>query len=76
MDLKVDIPALEPDPVLLAQLSQLSATSVPSRREGPVRLLVAAVTVLVLAFFSWVTGALPGVASPFDGVRSSHHSAP
>jgi hypothetical protein len=74
-DLKIDIPELEPDPVLLAQLSQLSAASLPPRREGPVRLLVAAVTVLVLAFFSWLTGALPGVASPFDGVRN-HHSAP
>jgi hypothetical protein len=74
-ELKIDIPELEPDPVLLAQLSQLSAASVPVRREGPVRLLVAAVTVLVLAFFSWLTGALPGVASPFDGARD-HQSAP
>ncbi|HET6937554.1 MAG TPA: hypothetical protein VFI19_03065, partial [Nocardioides sp.] len=57
------------------QLSQLSAASVPPRREGPVRFLVAAVTVLVLASFSWLTGALPGVASPFDGARD-HHPAP
>jgi hypothetical protein len=71
-DLKIDIPQLEPDPVLLAQLSQLSAASVPPRREGPVRFLVAAVTVLVLASFSWLTGALPGVASPFDGARDQH----
>jgi hypothetical protein len=74
-DLKLDIPVLDPDPVLLAQLSQLSVTSVPPRREGPVRFLVAAVTVLVLTFFSWLTGALPGVASPFDGVRD-HDPAP
>jgi len=74
-DLKIDIPQLEPDPVLLAQLSQLSAASVPPRREGPVRFLVAAVTVLVLTSFSWLTGALPGVASPFDGSRD-HHPAP
>jgi hypothetical protein len=74
-ELKIDIPELEPDPVLLAQLSQLSAVSVPPRREGPVRILVAAVTVVVLAFFSWLTGAVPGVASPFDGIRH-HHSAP
>ena len=74
-DLRIDIPELDPDPVLLAQLSQLSAASVPPRREGPVRFLVAAVTVLVLTSFSWLTGALPGVASPFDGIRD-HHPAP
>ena len=68
-DLRIDVPELEPDPVLLARLGQLSASSVPNRREGPVRALVAGVTVLVLASFSWLTGALPGVASPFDGVR-------
>ena len=74
-ELKIDVPELDPDPVLLAQLSQLSAASVPSRREGPVRLLVAAVTVVVLTCFSWLTGALPGVASPFDGPRD-HRPAP
>jgi len=74
-DLKLDVPVLDPDPVFLAQLSQLSAASVPSRREGPVRFLVAAVTVVVLTFFSWLTGALPGVASPFDGPRD-HRPAP
>src|SRR4051794_10523922 len=61
-DLRIDVPELEPDPVLLARLGQLSASSVPHRSEGPVRALVAAVTVLVLAVFSWLTGALPGVA--------------
>jgi hypothetical protein len=70
-ELRIDAPELEPDPVLLAQLSQLSAASVPHRREGPARVLVATVTVVVLAFFSWLTGAVPGVASPFDGVRDS-----
>src|SRR3954470_20460284 len=74
-DLRIDVPELEPDPVLLARLGQLSASSVPHRPEGPVRALVAAVTVLVLAVFSWLTGALPGVASPFDGVRD-HRPAP
>jgi hypothetical protein len=74
-DLRIDVPELEPDPVLLARLGQLSASSVPNRREGPVRALVAGVTVLVLASFSWLTGALPGVASPFDGVRD-HRPAP
>jgi hypothetical protein len=68
-DLRIDVPQLEPDSVLLAQLSQLSAASVPHRRDGPVRALVAVVTVLVLSGFSWLTGALPGVASPFDGMR-------
>jgi hypothetical protein len=74
-ELRIDVPELEPDPVLLTQLSQLSAASVPHRRDGPVRALVATVTVLVLVGFSWLTGALPGVASPFDGVRE-HRPAP
>jgi len=67
--LRIDVPELEPDPILLAQLSQLSAASVPHRREGPARALVACVTVVILACFAWLTGAVPGVASPFDGVR-------
>ncbi len=66
-DLELDIPLLEPDPVLLEQLAQLSATSVAPAGGGPVRTLVAAVTVVVVGGFSWLTGTLPGVASPFDG---------
>jgi hypothetical protein len=68
-DLRIDVPQLEPDPVLLAQLSQLSAASAPHRREGPARAAVATISVLVLACFAWLTGAVPGVASPFNGVR-------
>jgi hypothetical protein len=68
-DLRIDVPQLEPDPVLLAQLSQLSAASAPHRREGPARAVVATISVLVLACFAWLTGAVPGVASPFNGVR-------
>jgi len=68
-DLRIEVPQLEPDPVLLAQLSQLSAASAPHRREGPARAAVATISVLVLACFAWLTGAVPGVASPFNGVR-------
>ncbi|HEX5090565.1 MAG TPA: hypothetical protein VFV89_22340 [Nocardioides sp.] len=68
-DLRIDVPELEPDPVLLAQLSQLSAAAVARPKDGPARALVAGVTVLILACFAWLTGAVPGVASPFDGVR-------
>lgn len=78
-DLRIDAPELDPDQTLLDQLAQLSASSVPRRREAPVRALVSAVTVLVLICFSWLTGALPGVASPFDGVRDQRpapHHAP
>jgi len=68
----MDIPELEPDPVLLAQLSQLSAASAPPRGSGPVRSLVAAVTVAVVGGFSWLTGTLPGVASPFHHEPADH----
>ena len=73
-DLKVDIPELEPDQVLLEQLSQLSAESVASPVSGPARTFVAAVTVVVVGGFSWLTGTLPGVASPFH--RDSVDRAP
>jgi hypothetical protein len=54
--------------VLLEQLSQLSrASTAPSvAANGPVRSLVAAITVAVVGGFAWLTGTLPGVASPFD----------
>jgi hypothetical protein len=78
-DLKIDIPTLEPDPVLLAQLAQLSATSAVPRGGGnPIRALMAAATVVVVGGLSWLTGTLPGVASPFhsDPVKPAPRHAP
>ena len=66
-DLRINAPRLEPDPVLLAQLSQLSRVSAPpSAPSRAGRSLLSAATVLVVAGVSWLTGTLPGVASPFD----------
>ena len=69
MDLRVEAPELEPSPVLLAQLSQLSAHSVATAPAGGSRItrtLMAAASVTVLAGVSWLTGTMPGVASPFS----------
>jgi hypothetical protein len=66
-DLRINAPLLEPDPVLLEQLSQLSRVSAP--RVGSsraTRSVMSAATVLVVAAVSWLTGTMPGIASPFD----------
>jgi hypothetical protein len=75
-DLRIDPPQLEPDDVLLQQLSQLSRASVAQRGQGQARSFVAGVTVVVVAGFSWLTGTLPGVASPFDRPPAHHRPAP
>jgi hypothetical protein len=67
-DLKVDVPQLEPSPVLLEQLAQLSQLHAPPAAAGgpsSLRALMAAATVTVVGGVSWLTGTLPGVASPF-----------
>ena len=69
MDLRVEAPELEPSPVLLEQLSQLSQHSVATMPPGgprTMRALMAAASVTVLAGVSWLTGTMPGVASPFS----------
>ena len=66
-DLRINPPRLEPDRVLLEQLSQLSRASAPVAGPGRAsRSLMSAATVLVVASISWLTGTLPGIASPFD----------
>ena len=66
-DLRISPPVLEPDRVLLEQLSQLSRASAPVAGPGRAsRSLMSAATVLVVASISWLTGTLPGIASPFD----------
>ena len=67
-DLKVEVPELEPPPVLLeqlAQLSRLSTPSAPSGGPGAMKVLMAGFSVTLIAAVSWLTGTLPGVASPF-----------
>ncbi|WP_157544857.1 hypothetical protein [Nocardioides halotolerans] len=67
-DLRIDVPELEPPAVLLEQLAQLSrqgAASAPHDGPGIVKAFLAAVSVSVLASVAWLTGTLPGVASPF-----------
>ena len=68
LDLKVEVPELEPSSVLLEQLSQLSQLSVASTGTGSrgKRAVVAAASVTVIAGASWLTGTMPGVASPFS----------
>jgi hypothetical protein len=76
-DLKIDIPQLEPDSRLLAQLSELSAASTPrGGGGGAVRVLMAAASVVLVAGVSWLTGTLPGANSPFrpEPVDSPRHS--
>ncbi|MDX6372191.1 MAG: hypothetical protein QOD98_1179, partial [Nocardioidaceae bacterium] len=79
-DLRINAPRLEPDPVLLEQLSQLSRAS--ARSAGPgraARSLLSAATVLVVAGVSWLTGTMPGIASPFDrqpAHQPTHQHAP
>ncbi len=68
-DLKVEVPELEPSPVLLEQLVQLSRHSTPSVKSGgpgTMKALMAAASVTVIAAVSWLTGTMPGVASPFS----------
>lgn len=71
--LRVDVPTLEPDPVLLAQLVQLSSAKAPaatSSRASSVKVLLAAVGVAAVTATTWAAGAVPGVPSP---IRPAHH---
>ncbi|MDH2415053.1 hypothetical protein [Nocardioides sp. CER19] len=68
-ELRATVPALEPDPVLLAQLVELSAASAAaSARRSPLRpvrvLAMGAAALGLVAATSWIAGALPGVPSP------------
>jgi hypothetical protein len=68
-ELRAPVPALEPDPVLLDQLVELSAasTAAPAGRSPlrPVRALAMGAAALgLVAATSWIAGALPGVPSP------------
>lgn len=67
--LRADPRAVDPDPVLLAQLVELSSRSVapaprPGRSAGA-RLAMVLGGVIAVGATSWAAGALPGTTSPF-----------
>ncbi|GAB2986938.1 hypothetical protein [Nocardioides montaniterrae] len=66
--LKVDVPAFEPDAVMLDRLTALSADSTPSAgpaRSVGLRVTFVAAVVASLGATTWAAGAIPGVATPF-----------
>lgn len=67
--LRAEVRPADPDPVLLAQLAQLSANStVPSARPGRsagARLAIVLGGAIAVGATSWAAGALPGTDSPF-----------
>lgn len=67
--LRADLLPADPDPVLLAQLTQLSASStVPAPRPGRsagARVAIVLGGAIAVGATSWAAGALPGTESPF-----------
>lgn len=67
--MSADLRPLDPDPVLLAQLVQLSASStVPAARPGRsagARFAIVLGGAIAVGATSWAAGALPGTESPF-----------
>jgi len=74
--LRVDVPTLEPDPVLLSRLAAASAAASASTRpvHGPgttlPRMLLAAASVAAVAVTAWGVSHLPGGGSPPTPVQS------
>jgi|GEM_PF-4461432 len=76
--LRVAPPILEPGPVLLHQLVELSASSSPSvrtARYAGVRALAGAATVAVIGATTWVAGAAPGPDLAVGPAARSPHEA-
>lgn len=78
-ELRADIPALEPDAVLLGQLVELSAASTAAtaarRALRPVRALATGVAALgLVGATTWIAGALPGVSSPITPGHAPRHA--
>ena len=74
---RVAPPTLEPGPVLLHQLAELSAASSPSVRTvryAGVRALAGAATVAVIGGTTWVAGAAPGSVDLGPAERAIHES--
>lgn len=67
--LRAEVRPADPDPVLLAQLAQLSANStVPAARPGRsagARLAIVLGGAIAVGATTWAAGALPGTDSPF-----------
>lgn len=67
--LSAELRPVDPDPVLLAQLTQLSASSTaPAARPGRsagARLAIVLGGAIAVGATSWAAGALPGTESPF-----------
>lgn len=67
--LRAEVRPADPDPVLLAQLAQLSASSTaPAARPGRsagARLAIVLGGAIAVGATSWAAGALPGTDSPF-----------
>lgn len=67
--LRAEVRPADPDPVLLAQLAELSASStVPAARPGRsagARLAIVLGGAIAVGATSWAAGALPGTDSPF-----------
>lgn len=73
--LRIDVPTLEPDAVLVDRLAAASATSTPSRgtsRSVGLRAAFVAVVVASLGATTWAAGALPGVDTPFRHREIQH----
>jgi hypothetical protein len=73
--LRVDVPTLEPDAVVVERLAAASARSTPSRRTSRsvgLRAAFVAAVVASLGATTWAAGALPGVDTPFRHREIQH----
>jgi hypothetical protein len=78
-ELRADIPAREPDAVLLGQLVELSAASTAAAAaRSPLRparaLATGAAALGLVAATTWIAGALPGVPSPISPHPTPSHA--
>lgn len=73
--LRVEVPTLEPDAVLLDQLVSLSSATAPattSSRASSMKVLLAAAGVAVVATTTWAAGAVPGKLFPARPASHPH----
>lgn len=68
--LRVDAPTLEPDPVLLGMLADLSASSRPATprttRSAGLRIIAATASVAIIAAATWAAGIQTGAETPLS----------